>query len=275
MSIVRLTFSSVRPPSAQQYCLLCDRRAEPHRLRHRRRAHRPRDRTRQTPGLKPLDDRLVISIPAQRESQCPLPGDHPEGVFPAHAERDVVDRHTDRQEANPGQKAGIHRTRVVGQDLAHPSLAEPAIQCREIDRRVTDNHVAPIDDPDDGSAFGTDQHMLCPQIAMDEARVANQTRPTFPSSAPARRWAPPTLGPKRINLLAAGSCGVACPRRDTRFDEFGMKTFEQMIDRGHERVCFHHDPETGLRAIVGIHSTKLGNALGLSAGRSGSRIAVR
>jgi leucine dehydrogenase len=41
-----------------------------------------------------------------------------------------------------------------------------------------------------------------------------------------------------------------------------MNTFEQMTDRGHERVCFHQDPETGLRAIVAIHSTKLGNALG-------------
>ncbi len=41
-----------------------------------------------------------------------------------------------------------------------------------------------------------------------------------------------------------------------------MNTFEQMIERGHERVCFHHDPATGLRAIVAIHSTALGNALG-------------
>jgi len=41
-----------------------------------------------------------------------------------------------------------------------------------------------------------------------------------------------------------------------------MKLFEQMITRGHERVCFHQDPETGLRAIIAIHSTKLGNALG-------------
>lgn len=38
--------------------------------------------------------------------------------------------------------------------------------------------------------------------------------------------------------------------------------FEQMIGRGHERVAFHQDPATGLRAIVAIHSTKLGNALG-------------
>ena len=41
-----------------------------------------------------------------------------------------------------------------------------------------------------------------------------------------------------------------------------MNTFEQMIERGHERVCFHHDPETGLRAIIAVHSTTLGNALG-------------
>ncbi|MDG1136722.1 MAG: Glu/Leu/Phe/Val dehydrogenase dimerization domain-containing protein [Phycisphaerales bacterium] len=38
--------------------------------------------------------------------------------------------------------------------------------------------------------------------------------------------------------------------------------FEQIVDRGHERLCFHHDPETGLKAIIAIHSTALGNALG-------------
>jgi leucine dehydrogenase len=41
-----------------------------------------------------------------------------------------------------------------------------------------------------------------------------------------------------------------------------MNTFEQMIERGHERVCFHQDSGSGLRAIVAIHSTRLGNALG-------------
>ena len=41
-----------------------------------------------------------------------------------------------------------------------------------------------------------------------------------------------------------------------------MHTFEQMSDRGHERVCFHRDQDTGLRAIVAIHSTKRGNGLG-------------
>ena len=41
-----------------------------------------------------------------------------------------------------------------------------------------------------------------------------------------------------------------------------MHVFEQIVERGHERVCFHHDPVTGLKAIVAIHNTVLGNALG-------------
>ncbi|MDG1837750.1 MAG: Glu/Leu/Phe/Val dehydrogenase dimerization domain-containing protein [Phycisphaerales bacterium] len=41
-----------------------------------------------------------------------------------------------------------------------------------------------------------------------------------------------------------------------------MNNFGQMIERGHERICFHHDADTGLRAIIAIHSTKLGSALG-------------
>lgn len=41
-----------------------------------------------------------------------------------------------------------------------------------------------------------------------------------------------------------------------------MHVFDNIISRGHERVCFHHDPATGLRAIISLHSTKLGNALG-------------
>ena len=38
--------------------------------------------------------------------------------------------------------------------------------------------------------------------------------------------------------------------------------FDQLTERGHERICFHHDPATGLKAIIAIHSTALGNALG-------------
>lgn len=41
-----------------------------------------------------------------------------------------------------------------------------------------------------------------------------------------------------------------------------MNVLEQMTDFGHERVCFHHDRETGLRAIIAVHDTTLGNALG-------------
>ena len=41
-----------------------------------------------------------------------------------------------------------------------------------------------------------------------------------------------------------------------------MNTFDQMIEYGHERVCFHHDAASGLCAIIAIHSTQLGNALG-------------
>ncbi len=41
-----------------------------------------------------------------------------------------------------------------------------------------------------------------------------------------------------------------------------MNVFDNIISRGHERIAFHHDPETGLRAMIALHSTKLGNALG-------------
>ena len=41
-----------------------------------------------------------------------------------------------------------------------------------------------------------------------------------------------------------------------------MNTFGEMTACGHERVCFHQDAETGLRAIIAVHSTQLGSALG-------------
>ena len=41
-----------------------------------------------------------------------------------------------------------------------------------------------------------------------------------------------------------------------------MKLFELLSSHGHERLAFHHDAATGLRAIIAIHSTALGNALG-------------
>lgn len=41
-----------------------------------------------------------------------------------------------------------------------------------------------------------------------------------------------------------------------------MKLLQQMTVMGHERVVFHQDPESGLRAVIAVHDTTLGNALG-------------
>ncbi len=41
-----------------------------------------------------------------------------------------------------------------------------------------------------------------------------------------------------------------------------MDLLKTMHTMGHERVAFHQDPASGLKAIVAIHSTVLGNALG-------------
>lgn len=42
----------------------------------------------------------------------------------------------------------------------------------------------------------------------------------------------------------------------------GDKVFEQMVAMGHEQVLFCNDPELGLKAIIGIHNSCLGPALG-------------
>jgi leucine dehydrogenase len=41
-----------------------------------------------------------------------------------------------------------------------------------------------------------------------------------------------------------------------------MKLLQNMTVMGHERVAFHQDPESGLRAVIAVHDTTLGNALG-------------
>ena len=41
-----------------------------------------------------------------------------------------------------------------------------------------------------------------------------------------------------------------------------MEVFESMEKRGHEQVVFSNDPITGLKAIIAIHDTTLGPALG-------------
>ena len=38
--------------------------------------------------------------------------------------------------------------------------------------------------------------------------------------------------------------------------------FEKLSNTGHESIIYHHDKSTGLKAIVGIHDTTLGPALG-------------
>ena len=41
-----------------------------------------------------------------------------------------------------------------------------------------------------------------------------------------------------------------------------MTVFSKMAAAGHEQTVFYSDPDSGLRAIVAIHSTLLGPALG-------------
>ncbi|MGB7757091.1 MAG: Glu/Leu/Phe/Val dehydrogenase dimerization domain-containing protein, partial [Salinisphaera sp.] len=41
-----------------------------------------------------------------------------------------------------------------------------------------------------------------------------------------------------------------------------MTVFSSMVAGGHEQVCFFHDPATGLRAIIAVHSTQRGPGLG-------------
>ena len=41
-----------------------------------------------------------------------------------------------------------------------------------------------------------------------------------------------------------------------------MIVFDEVAKQGHEQVLFGHDPVSGLRAIIAIHSTALGPALG-------------
>ena len=38
--------------------------------------------------------------------------------------------------------------------------------------------------------------------------------------------------------------------------------FDRIAADGHEQVVYCHDPRTGLRAVIAIHSTALGPALG-------------
>lgn len=45
-------------------------------------------------------------------------------------------------------------------------------------------------------------------------------------------------------------------------EDFSSSLFSQLDNMGHEQVVFCHDAKTGLKAIIGIHNTTLGPALG-------------
>lgn len=65
-------------------------------------------------------------------------------------------------------------------------------------------------------------------------------------------------------LANANRYHVQCrfPITETRFPTTSMALLDSMVDYGHEQVVFCSDPVSGLRAIIAIHNTTLGPALG-------------
>src|SRR5271155_2736388 len=61
-------------------------------------------------------------------------------------------------------------------------------------------------------------------------------------------------------MFGAGSAGRLVA--STNPGEPAMEIFDMPEFDGHERVVFSHDPVTGLRAIIAVHSTTLGPAAG-------------
>src|SRR5207244_367932 len=73
----------------------------------------------------------------------------------------------------------------------------------------------------------------------------------------------------RTLRLARMASHVSMPRKLRRqasgcrgYPPTVVAVFETMADEGHEQVVWCHDSGSGLRAIVAIHSTALGPALG-------------
>jgi hypothetical protein len=65
----------------------------------------------------------------------------------------------------------------------------------------------------------------------------------------------------RLGVLAgAAGRSSSCCRDPDRVASRAVSVFEQL--EGHEEVVYFNDPSSGLRAIVAIHSTALGPALG-------------
>jgi len=79
-------------------------------------------------------------------------------------------------------------------------------------------------------------------------------------------WTASSIGANRAGIQ--GNTGPAAGSEDgadaARFPEeaFTIEILEQMQNGGHEQVTFFHDQKAGLRAIIAIHSTALGPALG-------------
>src|SRR5690606_18578120 len=72
---------------------------------------------------------------------------------------------------------------------------------------------------------------------------------------------PPSLhaGPTRAHGLSPGYDRQQAPARQ---GGLSLIVFDEVAKQGHEQVLFGHDPVSGLRAIIAIHSTALGPALG-------------
>ena len=69
----------------------------------------------------------------------------------------------------------------------------------------------------------------------------------------------------KVGCLTIGSLTSETVRSmeiTTAKEESTMGILEQMNDMGHEQILFCNDAETGLRAIIAVHNTTLGPALG-------------
>ncbi len=65
--------------------------------------------------------------------------------------------------------------------------------------------------------------------------------------------------PDHYNSNCPGTCNIHCALLGK---EPMLGVFEAIASDTHEEVLFGHDPVSGLKAIIAIHSTALGPALG-------------
>src|SRR6266487_2078225 len=86
------------------------------------------------------------------------------------------------------------------------------------------------------------------------------------SSLPPDAWTGSAAGPDTSDVWPH--------RAPARREEVPMGVFERMAEHGHEQVVFCYDRTTGMKAIIAIHNTTLGHALG-SPDLRGRRVAVQ